>query len=378
MTKLFYWCPYLSHVATINNVINSAISLTKYKENSQISLLETIGEWQFAKENLSKHNIKIEKLTNHTFDINKVGFLKSRLYLLYIFTLNFFPFIKLLKIKKPDFLIMHLLTSLPLLCLIFFKFETKFILRISGLPKMNFFRKFLWKLTSQKVYLVTCPSKETLNYIKKLDIFNDKKLKLLYDPIIKVLDINKKCKRDNDKINHNNFFLNIGRLTKQKNQILLIELFHNLLKRNKDFILYIIGDGENRFQILEKIKTLKLQNSVFLIGYKENVFPYIKKSRAVISTSLWEDPGAVMIEAAFCNTTIISSNCPNGPNEFISNNQGGYLFENNNLSSLENSLELLLNETPEQIYNKKIFAKIKSKNYTCFNHYKMLNKILND
>ena len=378
MINVFYWSPYLSKVATINNVINSAISLTRYNKDYKISLLEIIGEWKFAKNDLSKHNIKVEKLTNLEISSDKVGFLKSRLYFIYLFIINFFPFLKLLKKKKPNFVIVHLLTSLPLLCLIFFKFETKFILRISGLPKMNFFRKFLWKLTSKKIYLVTCPSEETLAYIKRLKIFENKKLKILYDPILNVSDINKKSKRDNDIINHNNFFLNIGRLTKQKNQILLIELFHNLLKRNKGFILYIIGDGENRFQILEKIKTLKLQNSVFLIGYKENVFPYIKKSRAVISTSLWEDPGAVMIEAAFCNTTIISSNCPNGPSEFISNNQGGYLFENNNLSSLENSLELLLNETPEQIYNKKIFAKIKSKNYTCFNHYKMLNKILND
>ena len=42
MTKVFYWCPYLSHVATINNVINSAVSLAKYNKKYQISLLETI------------------------------------------------------------------------------------------------------------------------------------------------------------------------------------------------------------------------------------------------------------------------------------------------------------------------------------------------
>jgi glycosyltransferase involved in cell wall biosynthesis len=107
-------------------------------------------------------------------------------------------------------------------------------------------------------------------------------------------------------------------------------------------------------------------------------FPYIKQARAVIISSLWEDPGAVMIEAAFCNTTIISSNCPNGPNEFISNNQGGYLFESNKLNSLENSINIFLNDSQKQIFKKKIFAKKKSKNYTIYNHYKLLNKILND
>jgi len=377
MKKIFYWCPYLSDVATITNVINSAISLKKYKKKNQISLLETIGEWQFAKEKLSKYNIKIEKLSNLNFDTNKVGFFKSRLYLLFIFFLNFFPFVRLLKIKKPDFLIIHLLTSLPLVSLIFFKFKTKFILRISGLPKLNFFRKFFWKLSSRNIYLVTCPSKETLEYLKKLNIFEEKKLKILYDPIINVSNINKKNKMVQDKIDHNNFFLNIGRLTNQKNQILLINTFNILIKKNKNLILYIVGEGEKRFQLQEKIETLKLQNNIFLIGYKENVFPYIKKARAVIISSLWEDPGAVMIEASFCNTTVISSNCPNGPNEFILNNQGGYLFESNKLNSLENSINIFLNDSQKQIFKKKIFAKKKTKNYTIYNHYKLLNKILN-
>jgi glycosyltransferase involved in cell wall biosynthesis len=34
-----------------------------------------------------------------------------------------------------------------------------------------------------------------------------------------------------DKIDHDNFFLNIGRLTNQKNQILLIKLFNILIKK---------------------------------------------------------------------------------------------------------------------------------------------------
>ena len=99
MTKFFYWCPYLSHVATITNVINSAISLRKYKTKSQVSLIETIGEWQFAKKILLKHNIKIEKLTNLNFDTNKVGFFRSRLYLICIFFVNFFTFVKFLKTR---------------------------------------------------------------------------------------------------------------------------------------------------------------------------------------------------------------------------------------------------------------------------------------
>ena len=78
------------------------------------------------------------------------------------------PLKKLIDKEKPDFLIIHLITSLPLILLIFFNFNTKFILRISGMPKLNFFRKVLWKLISKKIYLVTCPTITTLNYLISL------------------------------------------------------------------------------------------------------------------------------------------------------------------------------------------------------------------
>ena len=67
----------------------------------------------------------------------------------------------------------------------------------------------------------------------------------------------------------------------------------------------------------------------------ENVYPFVKNSIAIISSSLWEDPGAVMIEASFCNKNVISSNCPNGPEEFLSSDKRGYyIFKNNDVDSL--------------------------------------------
>ena len=95
----------------------------------------------------------------------------------------FFPLKRLLKKETPDYFIIHLITSLPLILLILFKFETKFILRISGYPRMNFFRKLLWKFALKKIYLITCPTINTYNYIKSLNIIDDSKIKILYDPV---------------------------------------------------------------------------------------------------------------------------------------------------------------------------------------------------
>ena len=376
MTKVFYWCPYLSNVATINNVINSAISLTKYNKKYEITLLETIGEWQFAKSKLLTNNIQIEKLTKVIFKSHKVGFIKSRFYLLYLFIINFYPLVKILKNKKPNFIIIHLLTSLPLLVLYFFNLKTKFILRISGLPRLNFFRRCLWKLISKKIHLVTCPSKETLTDIQKMNIFEKNKLVLLEDPIINISDIQKQKKNIDKKNCDKGFYLNIGRLTTQKNQKLLIEFFKNQLKENKNLLLYIIGEGEKKEELKKLIFNHRLENKIFLLGYKKNIYSYLLRSKALISSSLWEDPGAVMIEAAFCNVPIISSNCKNGPKEFLMNSQAGYLFENNNINSLKTQFLRFNNEDENTITKKILLAKINSKNYTLFNHFKKLDYYL--
>ena len=337
MKKIFYWSPFLSNVATIGNVLNSAYSLSKYgKSNFNINILDVLGEWTGKKKNLLENNINYIKLGRLTIELPISGFLKSRFISIVLFITNIFPLYSLLKREKPDYLIIHLLTFIPLTLLIFFNFDTKFILRISGLPRLNFFRKLLWKIINKKITLVTCPSKATFEFIKKSRIFDENKIVMLHDPIINVSKISTKKNVQNiDLKNLNkNYFLSIGRLTKQKNHKLLIELFSYLKKNDNNFSLYILGEGEEKYFLNKMIMKLDLQDRVFLLGFKKNVYPYIFSSRAIISPSLWEDPGAVMIEAAFCNKIVLSSDCKNGPKEFLMNGKAGYLFENNDLESL--------------------------------------------
>ena len=379
MKKIFYWSPFLSNVATIGNVLNSAYSLNKYGKNSfKTYILDVLGEWSNRKKDLLEKNINYIKLGKLSINLPISGFIKSRILSMFLFVLKIFPLYFLLKREKPDYLIIHLLTSIPLVLLLFFNFETKFILRISGLPQLNFLRKFLWKTISKKISLVTCPSFETMDYIKKSKIFDENKIIVLHDPIINNSLIFKK--KNDPKINSKSFkkdyFLSIGRLTKQKNHKLLIDLFLHLKKSGKDFFLYILGEGEEEQFLRKKILKLNLQDRVFLLGFKKNIYPYIHSSRAIISPSLWEDPGAVMVEAAFCNRIVLSSNCKNGPKEFLMNNKAGYLFESNDLDSLMKAFNQLIMDSPEQIYKKKVLAKINSKKYTIFNHYLTLRNLL--
>ena len=380
MKKIFYWSPYLTNVATIEAVINSIKSVKKYSKSFNPILINVCGEFDNYKNDLLKLDIEVIDLvffSYHKFLPTK-GFLQSRLSFLIIFIISFIPLFLLIRASKPDYLIFHLITSLPILVSNLIKKKTKFILRISGLPKYNLFRKFLWKNLGKNIYKVTCPTNGTINDLRLLKIFNDDKIILLRDPIINI----KEFLKMKNKKNYLNFddkdfsIVAIGRLTKQKNFKLLIQCFDQVLNLKKNSKLFIIGEGEQRNFLQKLIEKKKLSQKIFLLGFQKNVFNYLKNANLFILSSLWEDPGWVLMEAAMCNTLILSSNCRNGPKEFLEDNRGGVLFDNNSIQDFLSKFKQITELDQKQIIEKKFFSKKKAKLFTNFNHYKKLNLIL--
>ena len=69
----------------------------------------------------------------------------------------------------------------------------------------------------------------------------------MYDPIIQVNSINiKKKEKIDDKFLKINYILSIGRLTRQKNFLLLIIAFKEIIKNYPNLKLIILGEGEDR------------------------------------------------------------------------------------------------------------------------------------
>ena len=381
--KIFYWSPFISKVATVSSVIRSAESILKYskkKNNINVAIIDAIGEWKNYRKiinpkieiiNLSKKNI--------SESLPKVGFFKSRLSYALIFALTFFKLLNLINKEKPDYIIAHLLTSLPIFLTLIIKNKTKVIIRISGLPKLNLVCHIFWKLFSKKIYRVTCPTTLTYEYLKKINIFDQNKLFVLRDPVIQLHEFLKKKneKIEDLKIEKNNLIISIGRLTRQKNLILLIRAFKKILLKYPNYHLLLLGEGEQKKLLTEETKKLKIQERISFLGYQKNVYKYLLNSDCFILTSLWEDPGFVILEAALSNTLIISSNCPNGPNEILSNGQNGFLFQNNNLSDLLNKFDEFKNSTEDELNKKKLFAKKQIKIFTQFAHFKSLRNIIN-
>ena len=86
--KIFYWCPFIGNVATINAVLNSVKSINKYSNNlMEPWLINSVGEWDDKKKIIDKNKIKKINFFNSNLMnyLPKLGFIKSRITYFIIF-----------------------------------------------------------------------------------------------------------------------------------------------------------------------------------------------------------------------------------------------------------------------------------------------------
>ena len=110
--KIFYWAPWIGKVGSVKSVMNSANILEKYSKNQiKTKIIDAVGEWKEFKNDY--RYIDLSSLKFYKF-LPKRGFFNSRISYLLIFIFSFFPLLNLIKKEKPDYLVIHLITSLPL------------------------------------------------------------------------------------------------------------------------------------------------------------------------------------------------------------------------------------------------------------------------
>ena len=102
----------------------------------------------------------------------------------------------------------------------------------------------------------------------------------------------------------------------------------------------------------------------------------ITKSPCFISSSLWEDPGFVTIEAGYCNVPVISSNCDNGPQELLLNGKAGFLFQSNSKDDLLKAFKSFMSSEKGELYKKSVYLKKKAKSFSMYSHFTQFNRIL--
>ena len=249
------------------------------------------------------------------------------------------------------------------------------------MPKLNYIRKTFWKFCSSKIKFITCPTEELKKKIEKYEIFENHKIFFLPDAVINTENFRAQIKTQNEYKDifskKKKILLAVGRLTKQKNFNYLIEEFSKFYRDdNKNYCLVIFGDGEEFDNLKLLIKKKNLTEAIFLLGRVNNIFRYMKDADALVLSSRWEEMGFVIIESAFANLYLISSNCPNGPSEFLNYGKNGILYENNQNDALLKSLIKFdkLNHEIKKIDCLEI--KKNSMKFSMFRHFKILIEIL--
>ncbi len=376
--ELFYWGPFLDQdIGTKKAIYNSALSVNKYSKKFNSTIINAVGEWDDEEK---ENSVKFLNFRNKIFEkLPKYSFFKSRISFIIIFFKCFWKLKKILKDRRPKYLMIHLMTSVPFILFLFFNFKTKILFRVSGKPKLNFLRSFLWKLSNNNISHIFCNTSEQKDELIKKKIFSENKIKVLYDPVFSIKDVIKqRSLNDIDKNFKKNNIIMVGRLTKQKNFEIFVKATEQLYKKNLlKLNTYIFGSGEDKEKLNSLIKKHNLEKKIHLMGSKKNIHKYYSNSKVFILTSLWEDPGFVLIEAALNNLLIISSDCKSGPREIINDGNGGILFENNNIDDLRKKIIDFTKLGETEIKSKIIISKKKIKRYSLFRHFKLLENYIN-
>ena len=344
--SISFWCPFIGNVGTANAVLQSAKALSKSK-NYKCKVINVFGEFDRYQKFFDENNIEeIKLIKNRLLNLlPKIGFFWSRINFILIFLLSFFPLLLYMKNNKKDYLFIYLITSLPLILAKIFNLKNKIVFRVSGKINFSIWRKYILKFCKNKIFKIFVQTKYSREKLQNHKIFNISDIHLIYDPVIDLKKINElKRQKIENKYQKKKYFVAIGRLSHQKNFIFLVKCIKKIVKFENNYFFLILGDGEQKKSILDYIQKNKLSNYIKLAGYKKNVYKYIYNSSGLICTSLWEEPGFIIQEAASCKKIILTSNCLSGPEEFLDYGKNGYVFKNNNEDSFIKTFKIMLNK----------------------------------
>ncbi|MBC7767125.1 glycosyltransferase family 4 protein [Arenimonas sp.] len=300
------------------------------------------GEGEVLPKKLEDSHIRVVRLKSMKRDMSFLNELKS-----------FMELYKIFKQEKPD--VIHLNSSKM-------GGSGAFIGRLAGIKKIIFTahgfafneeRSFISKKILLFFHWVTIlltdttiiVSDKTMKDIDYLPFMKDKLVKI-YNGIDTGLDYFDQEKarseiviRDkNINIENKTVLLSIGELHKNKGYDLFIPA---LKKLEKDFVYFIIGDGEERNNLYNLIESNGLRNKVFLLGRIENAYQYIKAADIFVLPSRTEAFPYVLLESGLAGACVLASNV-GGISEVIEDDYNGILFDVNNEEDMVHKVNMLM------------------------------------
>lgn len=155
--------------------------------------------------------------------------------------------------------------------------------------------------------------------------------------------------------------LTVGRLTEQKAYEIAIDAMKILKDHGAKVRWYVLGEGELRNRLEDKIRRLGLEEDFILLGAKENPYPYYAQCDLYVHATRFEGKSIAVQEAQVLGCTILVSDC-SGNREQVLHGVDGMLCGLTPMA-VSNQIELLLKDEEKcKIFGKKAAAKLSEEN----------------
>ena len=135
--------------------------------------------------------------------------------------------------------------------------------------------------------------------------------------------------------------ISVGRLAMQKNYERFISVHKKLIDDGYKINSYLIGDGLEKENLENSIKEKKIEDTFFMLGRKDNPFPYVKKADLFVLSSILEGLPTVLYEAIILGVPCIATDVA-GANEILRDEYG--MIVDNDDEALYIGLKKLLDD----------------------------------
>lgn len=143
--------------------------------------------------------------------------------------------------------------------------------------------------------------------------------------------------------------LSSGRLTYQKGFDLLVDVAAKVLPDHPDWQWRILGEGEDRPALEQKIHDAHLDGRLTLEGRVDDVDAYYRQSAIFVMTSRFEGLPMVLLEAKAHRLPLVSFDCPTGPAEIIEDGVNGTVVPLGDIDTMAAAIDNLIDDCAKRI-----------------------------
>ena len=106
----------------------------------------------------------------------------------------------------------------------------------------------------------------------------------------------------------NNFVIShVARMSSEKNQLFMLDVFKEYLKTDKTAKLLFVGDGDLMSDLKDKAKLDGTIDNILFVGFKEKVADYHRAADVFLFPAIVEGLGLSLIEAQACGVPCVAS-----------------------------------------------------------------------